>query len=398
MAKINIVLPIAGFAQRFINKGMTQPKPLLPAGGVPMIKLAIESLIGSSDPSNYKLIFVVRAEHIVSFDIVNALKHLFPEFEIQAAAVNTVTQGTLCSCLIARDLIDLDSPLIVYTPDVAFQADFDPITDFVETNLDGMLLTFKANSVDHSYASIGEDGLAILVREKEVISNDAIVGVYGFKTGRHFLHYADIAIARGLKTNNEFYVAPIYNYLIADGLKIGTNRVEKMYVLGTPDDLAFYEAHVVRYKPIKQIAVCCDHSGFVLKSAVIKTVKELGVECVDFGAYSNRDSDHYDSLKPCIEYLISNPQTVGVASCLTGQGFNIAANKVAGIRAVIASDAYTAEMGRRHNAANFFSIPSRTVAVDDLKPLIAAILHSTFDGGRHATRIQRIERDGLFSN
>ncbi len=84
---------------------------------------------------------------------------------------------------------------------------------------------------------------------------------------------------------------------------------------------------------------------------------------------------------------------MGIAICSTGQGFNIAANKVKGIRAALVQDGHGAEMARRHNAANFFCLPA---SVSDLEEVVLAIINNSFDGGRHATRIRRISNDPLF--
>lgn len=397
---INILMPIAGKAKRFLDCGWSLPKPLIPAAGIPMIQLAVDSLIhggGNIPTSVYRLIFVVRDDHCTNYDITGALEHLFDGWALKFATVTQVTQGTLCSCLTARHLIDPDEPLIVYTPDVAFDVDFDIHDDFVMNNdLDGILLTFKANSPDHSYVATTEAGLATRTVEKSVISNDALVGVYGFKTGAMFLDCAQRALDDQLTVNGEYYVAPIFNYLISAGKHIGTKRVDKMHVLGTPEDLTFYETHVARYDDVPKFAICCDHSGFNLKEQLCGILHGAELDFVDFGVYSGKDSDHYDSLKPCVTYLLANAQALGIAVCHTGQGFNIAANKVKGIRSALIHDDFTAAMARRHNAANFFCLPSRHEL--NLEGIIRSLINNSFDGGRHATRIRRITSDPLFSS
>jgi RpiB/LacA/LacB family sugar-phosphate isomerase len=394
---INILMPVAGLAKRFVDNGFGLPKPLIPVSGTPMIKLAVQSLVKDCDPKNYRLIFVVREDHCVNHDIAGALKNLFPEWEVAISVVNHVTQGTLCSCLIARDQIPLDEPLIVYTPDVCYESNFRP-EHFVQSGLDGLLLTFKANSPDHSYVTVDDDGIATRTAEKVVISNDAIVGVYCYKTGGMFLKYADEAIESGIKINNEFYVSPMYNLLIRDKLQVGIHRIEKMHVLGTPEDLQFYEAHVSRYRQITKFALCSDHSGFVLKEKLGRLLQTMGIDFVDFGAYSDKDSDHYDSLRPCVDYLSNVDGVIAIAICSTGQGFNIAANKAKGIRSALVNSPYTAEMARRHNAANFFCLPAMSVHEESLESIIKAIITYSFDGGRHATRIRRIDHDPIFNS
>lgn len=399
---INILLPVAGLAKRFIDHGHTMPKPLIAVNGKPMIKLALDSLLKNADPKECRLIFVVREDHCVNHDIAETLKVLFYDWNVEIAIVSHHTQGTLCSCLIARDLIRPDEPLIIYTPDVCFKADFDfndIIENMTEAMADGVLLTFQANSPDHSYVAFGDDGFATKTAEKSVISTDALVGVYGFRTGQMFLDCADKAIAYGEKVNNEFYVAPIYNHLIKDNKRIYVCRTTKMYVLGTPSDLDFYEEHVARYQDGLQLALCCDHSGLEVKEKLKTVLDCLDVYYHDFGSHTSKASDHHDSLKPCLSYVLRHRDAMGVAICQTGQGFNIAANKVSGIRSVLISDEHGAELGRRHNAANFFCLPANKV--NDpiiLANIITSLLGSSFDGGRHATRIRKVMEDPFFSS
>lgn len=392
---INILIPIAGDAKRFATQGYNVPKPLIPVAGVPMIVRAIGSLFAAVH-EQVCLIFVVRDEHCIKYGLDSVLRDLFKDWSTQIVVIDRPTSGTLCSCLAARDVITPDDKLIIYTPDVCFNTNFDIIAGFNQSTYDGFLLTFKANSTDHSYVTVDENQLATRTAEKVVISNDALVGVYGYRSGRQFLKYADLAVQSGDVVNGEFYVAPMFNLLIADDAKIYVKRVEKMHVLGTPEDLVFYESHVAKYDAVRKFAVCCDHSGFELKRQLLNVLNSLNLEFTDFGAHSAKDSDHYDSLKPCADYLLTTTQTLGLAVCWTGQGFNIAANKVRGLRSVLVHDNYTAEMGRRHNAANFFCLASRTVNADQLRGIITSIVNNSFDGGRHSTRIRRITDDPTF--
>ena len=392
-----ILLPIAGQAKRFVDIGVTVPKPLIGINGTPMIRLAIDSLLKGQDPKEFKLLFIVREDHNADNAIVASLKNILPEWDIDAVVVDPSKQrGTLYSCLEAEDKIDQDAPLIIYTPDVMFESKFDITRDFVNTSDDGVLLTFKANSKDHSYVVTDTDGYGIKTAEKMVISNNAIVGVYGYRSGRMFVQYGRKAIAQGVMHKNEYYVAPMYNLLIADDMKIKTHLTDKMYVLGTPDDVAFYENYVFKYDGDNTICLCCDHSGYVLKEELKEQLDRANIKFKDFGAFNDASSDHHDFIVPCIEYMRANPHAIGIGVCHTGQGFNIAANKASGVRSAVVYDAYTGQMARRHNAANFFCLPSRAVAPTNVMSIIHAILNNSFDGGRHATRIQKFLADPSF--
>jgi ribose 5-phosphate isomerase B len=194
-----------------------------------------------------------------------------------------------------------------------------------------------------------------------------------------------------ITTNGEFYVCPIYNLLVNDGLKVRIESVQSMHVLGTPEDLTFFNQRVLPVFGDKPIALCADHSGLELKDRIKSHLDEIGIQYIDFGTYVDADCDHYDFLSPAIKHINDGICNFGMAFCRTGQGFNIAANKAEGIRSALIFDSYTAEYAIRHNAANFFCLPSKYV--DDVSSIIFALRASSFEGGRHATRIQRIERD-----
>lgn len=392
---INILIPIAGHAKRFVDAGYVTPKPLILVDEQPMIQLAVDSLI-KKDFNKYKLIFVVLEEHIVNHQIDTILKNLFSQFEVLVLSIPAVTEGTLCTCIEAQNYIDPNEPLVIYTPDIRYESNFDIFDDFTSSNLDGLLLTFKANSKDHSYAVIVND-LVIQTAEKTVVSNDAIVGVYCYKKSRYFFEYAQNVVVNKEKVNNEYYIAPMYNKLIANGLNIGSYKVDKMYVLGTPKDLEFYKEYVSKYRNINEIALCCDHSGYDLKERLKSLLTISGIKYVDFGTFSPDNTDHYYFLKPSIEYVLSNKNVLGISSCATGQAFNIAANKHKGIRSALVSDKHGAEMARRHNAANFISLAgNKNFTDEELIDILNIVMLNSFDGGRHTTRIMLFEQDNNF--
>jgi dTDP-glucose pyrophosphorylase len=120
------------------------------------------------------------------------------------------------------------------------------INDCQRRELDGSILTFYANETKWSYAKTDEHGLVVEVREKEVISEFATVGLYYFSRGRDFVNSAVKMIANNDRVNNEFYTCPVYNYAISAGLKIGVYNIDKnaMYGLGTPEDLENFKLNV----------------------------------------------------------------------------------------------------------------------------------------------------------
>jgi RpiB/LacA/LacB family sugar-phosphate isomerase len=357
------------------------PKPLILAKGKHVIDWSLESV----DTSECNLIFIVRLDHIYNFSIDKILKQKFGD-DITIISVDHVTQGALETCLLAGAHIDNDTPLYIYTPDVYFGPQFNPSC---VGDADGFLLTFLANSPDHSYTDINSDGVATRVVEKEVISEHANVGLYYFKTGEMFLKYAWEAMNKKLMIKGEYYIAPIYNYMIRDGLKVTACDTEKMHILGTPATFEFFCDRVLPKFGQKPIALACDHSGFELKEQAREILDEYQIPYIDCGTYVNKPCDYFDYVSQSASLINNNDCDFGLSFCRSGQGVNISGNK-AGLISALCFDEFTAEMAVRHNCANHFAVPSKYVDKDMLRKMIQIWFTTTFDGGRHFTRLNKV--------
>ena len=109
--------------------------------------------------------------------------------------------------------------------------------------IDGGILTFHSTHPKWSYARLDESGFVSEVAEKKVISEHATVGVYYWGKGSDYVKYAEQMIEKNIRVNNEFYVAPVYNEAIADGKKIRIKDIQKMWGIGTPEDLNYFLEH-----------------------------------------------------------------------------------------------------------------------------------------------------------
>jgi len=380
--KYNLLLPIAGKAQRFIDQGYTMPKPLIMVKD----KHVIDMAVGSIDITDCNLIFAVRLDHINNFSIDAILKQKFGE-DIKIVVIDKVTDGSISTCLLAEDLINNDTPLIIYTPDVYFQDQFDP--NSIDSELDGFILTFKANSPAHSYVSLDENNLALRTAEKEVISSNAAVGVYYYKTGKMFVEYAKETLDKNIRTNGEFYICPMYNLMIRDAKKVSIQTVKKMHVLGTPPELEFFVNHVIPKFGDKPIALASDHSGYEIKESAKKVLANNNIPYIDFGTYTNKNCDYNEYIQAAIRSLQNNDCDFGIGFCRTGQGVNILTNSINEIRCALVRDDYTAEYAISHNCANFFAVPSKYITEDALDSMVKIWKTTTFDGGRHMTRMKK---------
>jgi len=381
MKKYNVILPIAGKAQNFIDAGYTMPKSLIMAKDKHIIDWSMSSI----DTTDCNLIFVVRLEHVYDYGIDEILKSKFGD-DVQICIVDGETRGALETCLKARELIDEDLPLYIYTPDVYFQSTFklnEPPAD-----CDGFLLTFLANSADHSYCDIDSNGFVTRVAEKQVISRYANVGLYYFKTAYLFTSYA-YYVMRNDPTDKDFYIAPLYNHMIKDCKKIVTVETEKMHVLGDVDSFEFFRKRVIARFGDKPIALASDHSGFDAKEMAKKVLNEKGIKYIDVGTYVDKPCDYYDYISQSTELIRNNICEFGIAFCRSGQGVNIAASQ-SGVISALTFDEYTAEFSIKHNCANHFAVPSKYVDEEKFSAMVDIWLKTTFDGGRHLTRLNKV--------
>jgi ribose 5-phosphate isomerase B len=139
-----------------------------------------------------------------------------------------------------------------------------------------------------------------------------------------------------------------------------------------------------------RIALGCDHRGLKLKQVIIGLLTELGHDYQDFGCYTGDPVDYPDIAKQVAEAVISGKFEHGILICSSGIGMSIAANKVKGIRAALCCDTFGAERARRHNNANILCLGEDSVEPGAALDIVKVYLSSTFEGGRHLRRLEKI--------
>lgn len=139
-----------------------------------------------------------------------------------------------------------------------------------------------------------------------------------------------------------------------------------------------------------KIAIGSDHAGFDYKSPLSDVVKSLGHELIDFGPQSADSVDYPDYAHPVATSVESKESDFGILICGSANGVAITANKHQGIRAAIAWQKEIAVLARLHNDANIICIPARFIDLGLAKDIITAFLTTDFEGGRHATRVQKM--------
>ena len=167
------------------------------------------------------------------------LKIIAPECKI--VEVDKMTEGAACTALLAKNYINNDSPLFFANSDQFVEWDSNEFFyKMNESKCDGGIALFKATHPKWSFAKLNESNKVLEVAEKKPISDNATVGFYYWKKGSYFVKYAEQMIENNDRVNNEFYVCPVFNYAIRGGLDIIGKHIDKMYGIGTPEDLNVY--------------------------------------------------------------------------------------------------------------------------------------------------------------
>ena len=212
---MNVLIPMAGAGSRFEKAGYTFPKPLIEVNGKPMIQAVVENL-----NIDAKHIFIVQKKHYEEYNL-KYLLNLITNNNCEIVQVDGMTEGAACTTLLAKKFIDNDEPLVLANSDQFVEWDSNEFMySMTADNIDGGILSFEATHPKWSFARLTEEGYVSEVAEKKPISNIATVGIYYWKKGSDYVKYAEQMIDKNIRTNNEFYVCPVFNEAIGDHKKI----------------------------------------------------------------------------------------------------------------------------------------------------------------------------------
>jgi NDP-sugar pyrophosphorylase family protein len=230
---MQILIPMAGRGSRFEEKGYTFPKPLIDVMGKPMIQRVVENF-PFQDASFH---FLALEEHIDRYDLDSTLQQVVGDRRITVTPVSDVTEGAACTALLAEDVLDPFDELLIANSDqyVRFSTfNFDLLRNF--SSVEGVVFAF--NAIHPKWSFVRLDGQSVVeVAEKKPISNIATCGIYYYRKTEDFLRSAHRMIEKNIRTNGEFYIAPVYNELIRSGGTLIPFFVDEMFGMGTPEDL-----------------------------------------------------------------------------------------------------------------------------------------------------------------
>lgn len=247
---IQVVVPMAGLGTRFSDMGYRTPKPLLPINGKPMFELVLFNLLTDRVVS---VTIVARKEWQLS-DYVEKLQHkMVPQLEL--VEVDDLTEGPAATVELAKPHLRPDLPVVTGNSDQYVDADLTRFYSlFDKPSVQGTVLTMEDDDPKWSYASIDDHGQVHFVKEKQVISKFATVGIYGFRSAELMFTCFDLMRRANDRVNGELYVAPSFNYITQFGGFVSAYNLGPistvMHGLGTPEDYtAFLASDVCRRLP-----------------------------------------------------------------------------------------------------------------------------------------------------
>jgi dTDP-glucose pyrophosphorylase len=243
--QVVMIMPMAGRGSRFFKQGITNPKPLIEIAGKPFFYWATLGVI--RELPMVKLVYVVLMDHVEKFQIDRKILDYFPHATI--ICIDEVTSGALETAMKARSTVDPDAALIINDCDHAFMySQLRLACHSLFNGLDGFLSHFHSDKSHFSYAKYSKDGLLIRTAEKQVISNLAIAGIYGFRNFQIFGNASERYV-----TNcpySELFISGVYNEMLNLNARINGLLIDNHVPFGTPDE---YQAALHRTDELQNL-------------------------------------------------------------------------------------------------------------------------------------------------
>ena len=140
-----------------------------------------------------------------------------------------------------------------------------------------------------------------------------------------------------------------------------------------------------------KIAIASDHGGVDMKNALVEYFTQRGLNVTDLGTNSTDSVDYPDYADKMAQHILAKESDFGILICGTGVGISIAANRHKGIRAALIYNEFVAQMAKAHNNANIIVFGGRTMNVEDVKKYCEIFINTSFEGGRHQNRLNKLD-------
>lgn len=238
---INILIPLGGKSDFFNSMEYVYPRTLIEIRGKTMIQRVIENYSSIEDKH---FIFVINQEDCNTYHLDSILR-LLTDSKCDIIKLSGPTKGATCSALMAIELINNQTPLIIANGDQVIEAQMAEIKKWFQAQgMDAAVITFESVHPKWSYVRVDEINQVIEAAEKRPLSMNAVAGFYYFKKGQDFVIAAMQSIAKDAHVNDIFYIAPVLNELVLAGKKIGFKPVEANFYHSfySPAKIAEYES------------------------------------------------------------------------------------------------------------------------------------------------------------
>jgi NDP-sugar pyrophosphorylase family protein len=236
---INILIPLAGKNQFFLEAEYPFPKPLIEFNGKTMIEHIIDNF--SSIQKEKQFIFIVNSEDCKKYHLDNVL-NILTNHTCKIIKLDNETKGAACSAMMAVEYINNDTPLIISNADQLFDICLDEVINSFESS-DAGVITFESIHPRWSYVRLNSENKIIETAEKRPISKSAIAGFYYFKNGKDFINSSSKMIKKDASVNGLYYIAPTLNEMVLENKTISIFQIEnsKYHTFYTPQKIKEYE-------------------------------------------------------------------------------------------------------------------------------------------------------------
>ena len=232
---MNFLITMAGEGRRFREAGFEMPKMLIEAKGKTLLEWSIDSL-----PLNLctRLIFVGQQKHEDEHQLSKKIISIYGKRvkSLHFKFIDQITRGQSETACLARHLTNPGLPLLIFNIDTQFRSSTLE-KNLLRNDVDGVLGAFYSEEPRFSFAAVNKEGYVTKTAEKEVISSNALTGLYHFANPNDFFEAAESAFKNNETTKGEFYIAPLYNHLIKKGRKLIVDVADEVNILGTPEEL-----------------------------------------------------------------------------------------------------------------------------------------------------------------
>jgi dTDP-glucose pyrophosphorylase len=247
---MNVLMLMAGSSGAYREAGFPFPKPLVEICDQPILQHVLRSLEPLT-AAPHRAILALRSDENAKYHVGAVARLLDPR--VQIVEVRADTGGAACTALLAVDMINNTSPLVVVNGDQIIDTNLDEVIQgFQQRELDGGIVVFEDVHPRWSFVKCDAQQMVIEAAEKRPISNNATAGFYYFARGTDFVAAVKSMILKDAQVNGSFYVCPAYNELILLGRGIGVHRIlkEQYFSLSTPQGAQNYAAHLQRISVI----------------------------------------------------------------------------------------------------------------------------------------------------